>query len=178
MGEGTITSSPSSTRVSTVQRSASMPPTVMQISLSGSISTFLSVKRCCASLWRKAGKPVCRVYLPMAGLCCKAFDTAAIIAGGVAKDGTPWPKETQSPTCAAAMAMFLVAEGAMAVTLRLMGVEGLFMGKFSLGLGCCLDQKGFLSVFADRAWTVVTPCRCSPFSQGLSHARLIWCRPT
>ena len=63
--------------------------------------------------------PVCRVYLPLAGSSRRARHTASTTAGGVANEGTPWPRLTQPPTRAASWAMSLVAEAVMARTRRL-----------------------------------------------------------
>ena len=72
--------------------------------------------------------PVCRVYLPLAGSSCRTRHTAATTAGGVANEGTPWPRLTQPPMRAASWAMSLVAEAVMARTRRLTGSER-FMGR-------------------------------------------------
>lgn len=41
------------------------------------------------------------------------------MCGGVGKDGTPWPRDTQPPILAAIIAISLVADGAMRCTLLL-----------------------------------------------------------
>ena len=128
MGEGRSTSSPWSTTVSMVASSPSMPPTVQQSSVSGSRCTPFSSASSRAMRWRRAGMPVCRVYLPLAGSSCRTRHTAATTAGGVANEGTPWPRLTQPPMRAASWAMSLVAEAVMARTRRLTGSER-FMGR-------------------------------------------------
>ena len=49
-------------------------------------------------------------YLPADGESRRARQTASTTWGGVAKDGTPWPRDTQSFMPLASMGMSLVAE--------------------------------------------------------------------
>ena len=95
-----------------------MAPQVTATSVSGSAAYPFSSASMRATPARNSGMPGCRVYFPAEGSLRRAEHTASTTKSGVAKEGTPCPRDTQPPTSAASMGIRLVSEILMRRTRR------------------------------------------------------------